>query len=148
MKPLSEDLSILAGRAKRAEDNLAAATNEARDKLAERREQTRAEAAATIDKVDTNLQRAKDSASTQWTEFKAKIQADRERMKARHEERKHDRGVRRAENWAEDLEFEAALSVDYAIASVEQAELAALDALMARFEAEEAKAGPTSTRAS
>jgi hypothetical protein len=145
MKSASENLSKLSDRARRAEDNVEAARKEAREKLAARREKARAEVAATMDKVDTDLQQARDSASTQWGEFKAKVQADRKRMKAKREDHKHERDVRRAENWAEDLELEAALSVDYAIASIEQAELAVLDALAARSDAEEAKVEPTSS---
>jgi hypothetical protein len=47
--------------------------------------------------------------------------------------------VKRAENRADRLEWEASFAVDYAIASVEQAKLAVLDAVDGRRGAEEAK---------
>jgi hypothetical protein len=47
--------------------------------------------------------------------------------------------VKRVENRAEWLEWEAAFAIDYAIASVEQARLAVLDAVDSRLAAEEAK---------
>jgi len=44
-----------------------------------------------------------------------------------------------AENYAERLEQDAGVAVDYAIASVEQAKLAVLDAIAGRMEAEQAR---------
>jgi hypothetical protein len=41
---------------------------------------------------------------------------------------------------ADDREFDAALAIDYAMASVEQAELAVIDAVIARVDAVEAQA--------
>ena len=55
-------------------------------------------------------------------------------------ERKQEFDTKRAENTAERLEWEAGLAVDYAIACVEQAEVAVLDAIAGRSEAESAKA--------
>jgi hypothetical protein len=46
--------------------------------------------------------------------------------------------VRHAENQAERLEWEAGVAIDYAIAPVEQAKLAVLDAVSGRVEAEKA----------
>ncbi len=53
---------------------------------------------------------------------------------------KHDLDVRHAEGHAERLAWEAGVAIDYAIASVEQAKLAVLDAVSSRVEAEKAKA--------
>jgi hypothetical protein len=47
--------------------------------------------------------------------------------------------VKRAERRAERLEWEAGFAIDYAIASVEQAKLAVLDAVDGRVEVEQAK---------
>ena len=55
-------------------------------------------------------------------------------------ERKQEFDAKRAENTAERLEWEAGVAVDYAIAFVEQAEVAVLDAIAGRSEAESAKA--------
>jgi len=47
--------------------------------------------------------------------------------------------VKRAEHRADRLEWEAGFAIDYAIASVEQANLAVLDAIDGRVQAELAK---------
>ena len=49
---------------------------------------------------------------------------------------KHDRGVKRAENHAERLEWEASFAIDYAVAAIEEAKSAVLDAIVGRIEAE------------
>jgi hypothetical protein len=55
-------------------------------------------------------------------------------------ERKREFDAKRAENTVERLEWEAGVAVDYAIACVEQAEVAVLDPIAGRSEAEAAKA--------
>jgi cell division septum initiation protein DivIVA len=132
VKPLSEQLSALAQRAKSAEDAVAAAQKEAHEKVVARREESRATVSAAIDKVDRNVKSAGDTVSGSWKALKAKIAGDMDTLKANVAQRKHDRGVRRVENYAETLEAEAACSVDYAIASIEQAKLAVLDAIVGR----------------
>ena len=47
--------------------------------------------------------------------------------------------MKRAESRADRLEWEASFAIDYAIASVEQAKLAVLDAVDGRLAAAEAK---------
>jgi hypothetical protein len=51
-----------------------------------------------------------------------------------------DLDAKMAEKKADELEWEANVAIDYAIASVEQAEWAALDAVAARVQAQQAKA--------
>jgi len=70
---------------------------------------------------------------------KAKVAADIAALKANVAEAKHDHDVNRAECRADRLEWEAGFAIDYAIASVEQAKLAVLDAIDGRVEAEQAK---------
>jgi hypothetical protein len=52
---------------------------------------------------------------------------------------KHDRGVKRADNHAERLEWEASFAVDYAAAAIEEAKSAVLDAIVGRIEAQQAR---------
>src|SRR5262245_40263309 len=101
-----------------------------------RREQARAAAAATIEKVDRNIKAAGndvksmgDAATEKWTALKTKIAGDLQSMKSGIAQKKHDFDARRAEKYADSLEWEASLAVDYAIAAVDQAELAVLDAV-------------------
>ena len=72
--------------------------------------------------------------------MKAKIADDMNRLKTYIAQKKHERDVNRAESSADRLEWEAGFAIDYAIASVEQAKLAVLDAVAGRLAAEEAKA--------
>jgi hypothetical protein len=136
MAKLSEQLADLSVRAKHAEDAASAAEKEARDKVQARREQARAAATAAIEKVDQSMKSAGDSvksagdaAARKWTALQAKITGDLQSVKSAVAQKKQDWDVRRAESQADRLEWEATLAVDYAIAMVEQAELAVLDAV-------------------
>ena len=139
-KPLSEQLAELSVRAKHAEDALAAAKKETQDKVLARKEQARAAATAAAEKVNRDIQSAKDTATRSWSAVRAKISADINHLKADVAQKKHGLDVKMAERNADELEWEANVGIDYAIASVEQAEWAALDAVAARAQAQQAKA--------
>ena len=146
MAKLSEQLANLSAHAKHAEDAVSAAQKEAHDKVMARREQARAAATATIEKVDQNIKAAGDdvksmgdAAAQKWIALKTKIAGDLQSMKSGIAQKKHDFDARRAENYADGLEWEASLAVDYAIAAVDQAELAVLDAVAGRIEAAKAQ---------
>jgi len=141
MAKLSEQLADLSVRAKHAEDAASAAQKEAHDKVMARREQARAAATAAAEKVERNIKSAGDSvksagdaAAKKWTAFQTKISNDLQSIKEGIAQKKHDLDVRQAEKHADRLEWEAGLAVDYAIAAVEQAELAVLDAVAGRKE--------------
>ena len=141
MAKLSEQLADLSVRAKHAEDAVSAAQKEAHDKVMARREQARAAATAAAEKVERNIKSAGDSvksagdaAAKKWTAFQTKISNDLQSIKEGIAQKKHDLDVRQAEKHADRLEWEAGLAVDYAIAAVEQAELAVLDAVAGRME--------------
>jgi hypothetical protein len=138
-KRLSEQLAELSVRAKNAEDAAAAAQKEAHDKIVARREQARAAATAATQKVNQELASVKDTATRNWNALKAKISADIETLKTGIAQRKREIEFGRAENNAERLEWEAGFAIDYAVASIEQARLAVLDAIAGRVEAEEAR---------
>jgi hypothetical protein len=70
--------------------------------------------------------------------MRAKIAADT--LKADVGQKKHDFDVKRADNYADRLELVAGFAIDYAIAAVEQAEWAVLDAVVSRAEPEQARA--------
>ena len=146
MAKLSEQLADLSVRAKHAEDAVSAAQKEAHDKVMARREQARAAATAAAEKVERNIKSAGDSvksagdaAAKKWTAFQTKISNDLQSIKEGIAQKKHDLDVRQAEKHADRLEWEAGLAVDYAIAAVEQAELAVLDAVAGRMEVGQTK---------
>lgn len=139
VKPLSEQLSDLSARAKNAADAIAAAQKEEHDKIVARREQSRAAVSAAIAKVDEDMKAVGETTSGHWNALKGKIRSDMEALKHKIDEKRQERGVQKAESRADALEWEAACSVDYAIASIEQAKLAVLDAMVGRTEAERSK---------
>jgi hypothetical protein len=138
-KRLSEQLADLSVRAKSVEHAFAAAQQEARENLEARREQARAAAKNAMEKVDQEIQTAAASAVRDLTAVKAKVAADMNALKGDVQRAKHKLDVKLAEKRAEDLEWEASFAIDYAIASIEQAKFAVLDAIEARQASEQAK---------
>ena len=138
-KPLSEQLANLSARAKNIEDAAAAAQKEAHDKVVARVAQAQAAAEETIQRVNQNIKSVSDTTSAKWNGLKAKIAADMDNLKSKVAQKKHDLDVKRAANYAELLDEDASFAIDYAIASIEQAKLAVLDAIAGRIEVEKAK---------
>jgi len=138
-KRLSEQLAELSVRAKTAEDSVAAAQKEAHDKVVVRRQQARVAAKAAVEKVNQEIKSAGTTAAKDWNIVKAKIAADMSTLKADAAQAKHTLDVKYAESHADRLEWEAGFAIDYAIASVEQAKLAVLDAIDGRVDAEQAR---------
>jgi len=138
-KRLSQQLADLSVRAKNAEDAVAAAEKEAHDKIEARKEQARTAAKDATEKVKQEIKSAGDTAARNWTAVRTKVAADIDALKAGVAKAKHDLDARQAESHAERLEWEAGVAIDYAIASVEQAKLAVLDAVSGRADAERAR---------
>jgi len=139
VEPLSKQLSDLSIRAKNAEDAAAAAEKEAHDKIQARVSQARAAATAAAEKVDQAVKSAKDKTSRNWNALQTKIASDIDSLKSAVGKQQRKLDSKLAENDAERLEWDAGVAVDYAIASVEQAKLAVLDAIAGRMEAEQAR---------
>jgi hypothetical protein len=139
VKPLSESLAEMSAHAKDAEDHIAAAQKEAHDKIVARREKSRATVEASIAKVNQDMHAVGDTLADKWKTLQAKIAADKAALKTRIDEKKHERDVKHAESHAKALEAEASLAIDYAVASIDQAELAVYDAIVARAEADKTK---------
>jgi hypothetical protein len=138
--PLSQQLSALSVRAKNAEDAIAAASKEAHEKIEARKEEARTAAAKATEKVKREIESARDTGAKNWTAVRAKIAADMDSLKAGVGQAKQAADTRQAEGRADRLEWEARVAIDYAIASVEQARLAVLDAVSSRAKAEQAGA--------
>ena len=139
VKKLSEQLADLSVRAKNAEDAVSAAEKEAHDKIAARKEQARVAATAAVEKVNQEIKSAGNTAARDWNSVKVKVAGDMATLKAKATTVKHNLDVKLAENQADEMEWEAGFAIDYAIASVEQAKLAVLDAIDSRAEAEQAR---------
>ena len=89
--------------------------------------------------MNQEVKSANDTTTRNWAAVKAKITEDMNHLKADIAHKKHERDVKRAASRADRLEWEAGFAIDYAIASVEQAKLAVLDAVDSRLTAEEVK---------
>jgi len=138
-KAPSEQLAELSVRVKNTETAVAAAQKEAHDKIETRKQQARAAATTAVERVNREVQSVRNSKARDWSTVKAKIAADMTSLKAKAASVKRNLDVKAAENYADEMEWEAGFAVDYAIASVEQANLALLDAIDSRAEAELAK---------
>ena len=138
-KPISELLANMSIRARNTEDAVAAAQKETHDKVVARIAQAQAAAEAAVQKVDQNIKSANDAAATKWNGLRAKIAADMDSLKSKVAQRKHDLGVKLAVNYAEMLDDDASFAVEYAIASIEQAKVAVLDAIAGHLEVEKAR---------
>ena len=138
MQPFSERLANLSERAKDAEQALNAAANEARERIDQRREQFRTAATEAANRVQEDLSKAGPEAQAQWTALKAKVTADISRLKANITERQVERNVTRLADRAARKETEAYVAIDFALASIEDAKLAVLDAVIAEKDARSA----------
>lgn len=138
-KTFSEQLANLSVRAKNIEEIAAAAQKEAHDKVVARVAQAQAAAEQAVQMVNQDIKSASDAASAKWNGLKAKIAADMDDLKSKVAQRKHEFDVKLAANYSKLLDEDAAFAIDYAIASIEQAKVAVLDAVAGRFKAEKAK---------
>jgi len=141
VKPLSEHLSDLSLQAKKVEDEIAAAKKETHDKVVARRDQVRAAATKSVEKLQQDMKSAGGAVSSSFAALKAKVSADADALKARATQWKKELDANRAENRADELESEASVAIDYAISAVEQAKVAAIDAVIGRLDAIEARKG-------
>ena len=139
MKPLSEQLAELSRRARNVEDEFAQAEKEARGKIDARRAQALAAAQSAAEKINQQVKTVAANASHDWAQLQAKVAADMNDLAKCAAQVKHKIDVHRTEDRAEFLEADAGFAIDYAIAAVEQAQLAVLDAVEARRQAEETR---------
>ena len=105
-----------------------------------RKEKARAAAMAAAEKLTQIIQSTKDTATRNWSAVRAKISADINALKADVAHKKHDVDAKLAESYANQLETDASFAIGYAVSSIEQAEWAVLDAVVARAKAQKAKA--------
>jgi hypothetical protein len=134
---VSDELMKLAERAKEAEDRTAAAQEKVKADVEQDVETSRAVAQQQAEQLrqtaDAGRGKISDwwnDAQRDWNEHVAKVQASIETRKA-------ERDLARAEGQADNAEADALFAIDYAYAAIGEAEYAALDATLARMEADE-----------
>jgi hypothetical protein len=133
---VSDDLRSLSRRAREAEERVAVAKTQARDRLEHAVEQAhqntqkmaeklRSDTAAATDRTESWGEDVQQSWSRHLAEVREKIDA----RKARH-----DATV--AEQYAQEADRYAAFAIDYAYSAIENAEYAVLDAILTRTDAD------------
>lgn len=134
---LSDQLAKLSQRAKEAEEHAAAARDKTKADVENDRKMARATAQAQADRLheSADANRARISAwwhdvQRSWSQHVAAVKEDLTDRRAEHD---LDRANKRAEN----AEGDAAFAIDYAVAAIDEAEYAVLDASLARMEANE-----------
>jgi hypothetical protein len=137
MKPLSDQLTDLAARAKSTEDVLAAAQERNRARLESQRDELKASIAA--GNAEAQQRAAADEAKTQqwWNDIRSSVDAQFATMRAEADERRTEKGIKKAERHAEQAEQDAADAIDWALYFLDQAEYSAIDAVIARADADD-----------
>jgi hypothetical protein len=132
----SDQLSKLATQAKQAEDNIGRAKDETQAELQTRvnRVKESSEKQAAAFKASTGGAKAK--ASQRWEDVQQSWNAHIAEIREHGDGAKAEHDVKRAEHRAERREDNAVAAVAYAVAVLEEAEYAVLDALLAREEAD------------
>ncbi len=137
MKPLSDQLTDLAARAKSTEDVLAAAQERNRARLESQRDELKASIAA--GNAEAQQRAAADEAKTQqwWNDVRSSVDAQFATMRAEADERRTEKGIEKAERHAEQAEQDAADAIDWALFVLDQAEYSVIDAVIARADADD-----------
>src|SRR5690349_19312121 len=132
VKSLSEQLADLSARAKKAEDDAAAARKEARSEVQKRVDKLDANAAARSAQVSADATQSKDTVEGQWADLQTATKQRVAEIRADIDARKAEQDAKRAERKAERAEDSAAAAIAFAYDAVDYAEAAVLDAVILR----------------
>jgi hypothetical protein len=143
MKPLSEQLTELAARAKRSEDFVNAARAKNRAYLDGQRETLKKSIATGKARMNADAADAQDQTRTWWNDTRQSIDARVAELRAERDDHRVAHDLKKAERRAEDAEEDAAYAVDFALQMLDEAEYAVADATLARIDADELAASET-----
>jgi hypothetical protein len=136
MKKLSETLQELADHAAEVEKKVAAAEQGTKEKVEAALDTSKANAQARKDDFKAHVKEKQAAAASQWEKLQANYSQQVERIKNNIEAKKEVRERNRAMRRAEDAEFDAEASIEFAIMALDDAEVATLEAIDARAYAE------------
>ena len=136
MQPLSESLADLSKRAKTAEANYQASQAETKEKIDARLDEARASVERFQKEVEHEAADSSKRTQAQWNDLKDRVAKSRDKMQADIDERNEARAARRADEHADMAEEDATAAVAIAIAAIDDAYYAILNATAARQEAE------------
>jgi hypothetical protein len=133
----SDKLAKLAERAEQAEEHATAARSKAKAEVEQSADEARANAQAQADKLRQTADATEAHVSTSWNDLQKQWTAHIAKMREDIDAKKAKLGSDMAETRAEDAEDDALFAIDYAYATIEEAEYAVLDAIVARMDADE-----------
>jgi uncharacterized protein YicC (UPF0701 family) len=125
----------ISDKAKNASDKLEAASQSTRDRLETDAISARDRADAAADRLNDRAVHAKDEASSQWQEMRANWHAHVAKVKADVRNRQDRLDAHLAVKDADHAEDYALSAIDFAQATLEEAEAAVLDAMYSRANA-------------
>jgi hypothetical protein len=132
-----ELIDKLADRAKEAKDHVRASSTATKEKLESQVSEARAAADKTTQELKTKAAASQDEASKRWNEVRQNWNDHVAKIREKIDAEKAEHDVNRAQRRAQRAEDEAVASVEFALVAIEEAEYDALDAALARAEADE-----------
>ena len=135
---LSDELTKLAARANEAEARAKAAHDETKADLEQDIDSARASAQAQADKLRATTEESKGNISAWWTGVQRSWDERAAQVREHVDSKKAEHDVRTAQRRADNAEADATFAIDFAYATVVEAEYAVLDAALARIESDEA----------
>ena len=136
MKRVSESLADLSRRAKSAEDSADAARAETRELLAARVAKARTEAERQAEQLHATAIAAEQDATDRWAQVQADWKNHVRTMRANIQDKQAARDTKRTDKRAAYAEDYAEAAVAMAVAAIEEAEYAVLEAALARADAD------------
>jgi hypothetical protein len=137
---LSDMLSELAQRARDAEDRARAASAEAKDKVRQRADEASASAHQKADELKQRSDASRQEASDRWGEVHRNWATHVDKVHAKFAEAKGKQDRAWSQMDADLAADDARAACSFAIAAVEEAESATLDAILAQMEADDVAA--------
>jgi hypothetical protein len=136
VRPLSEQFADLSARLKEAEDSVEAAAHKEKEKVESRLSKLHSDASSHGDRIKQDVSSAEADVASKWHELQNKVRSDIDNIKQDVDERREEHDAKRAEKKAEKAENHAAAAIAFAFNSIDYAEQAVLDAIVARWEAD------------
>jgi hypothetical protein len=137
MKTLTEQLSDLSDRANKTKDVVAAAREKNRAKLESERVKLTTSIAEGNARAGQHIATAKGNVEARWNDTRSSVDQWFSTIRTDAEERRTERGIKKADHHADLAEQDAAYAIDLALYVLDQAEYAVVEAVIARADADD-----------
>ena len=132
MKKFSEKLHELADHVSKLEKKVTAAEEQNEEKVEAEVNTSKANAKVRQDEFKAKVGEGKEAAASQWEELQTNYNRQVAQIKSNIEDKKETFQLNRAVERAEDAEVLAAISIDFALMAIDDAEISVLEAIEAR----------------